>query len=185
MKKFLFVVLTILVLTFTLTSPSFAKDDYDLWPSKDGMLCWGVEYKGETLGYVEMAIREVAGKYYVVAGKNIEIEVDEVTKDELIYDIQWFDGSAEVIADIDDYRIVINVSSAGYRPDDRHAALGTLELDKNLGGTLRVLEIWALDHDNYDWSGPIPRRDFSVQPATDKVLTVVPCDRLPTEWVKE
>lgn len=144
------------IFTFSLASPSFA--DPNPWPSNSGILCWEV-INGGNPGFVEMAVKRTVGSHYVVSGTNTE-EVEEG-----VYVKTLFNGNAVVIDD----GIMMNISSAGYMADDRHGFIGVLELDQELYGTLRGLEINAV------YPQPVVP-DYKVQSATDKRLELVPCD---------
>ena len=160
-KRFCLVALSVTVIVLLSVSISFSGQD--LWPKKDGELCWEVDSPNQ-IGLLRLYIMKTGKDRYLVNGSNEEIDHTPLVN-----------GNAIVYPD----KIVIHASSSGYSgdplvPTEVRGLLGTIILDPNtLNGSYRGVNF-----------------KYEIQPTTDdpnagfgevlydgvQTLTFVPCN---------
>jgi len=131
MKQKKFFLLALPAAIIVLLSASISFSDQDLWPNKEGELCWDVysdpSMGAEPTGLLRLYIIKTGRNYYLVNGSNLE-EDDEP----LVI------GNAKVYPD----RIKIHASSSGFDGDEVRGLLGTIILDREtLNGSFQGVGI--------------------------------------------
>jgi hypothetical protein len=146
-KTFWVVTFSVILLLFCNTSISFAGQD--LWPNREGELCWYVYTDDidpddvvpeEADGYLRLYVVNTGNNYYLVHGSNTE-PYDEIPPN----GTQLTNGNAIVYTDT----ILMHASSSGFDDDEVRGWLGTVELDPDtLHGKLQGVGI------NFDKNSP-------------------------------
>lgn len=127
--KILFLV-ALPVTIIVLLSASVSFSGSDLWPKKEGELCWDVySIPGSTspTGFLRLYILKTGENYYLVHGSNIEADDEPLVN-----------GNAIVYED----KIMIHASSSSYDDDEVRGWLGTVQLDReSLDGSFQGVGI--------------------------------------------